>query len=1403
MMQAEGGQIASFREIHKNAWLKRIPPNSNNKLLGQKKVTIERWWTVFCVHGDVEPFLEGYSEAGGVAASHMPRWRAPLSRAIHVSGSVGPARPHAEYEFVVALQDGAIRLIAPSWDSMQDWVDTLRNKLREMKILSPKENVYSKAPEQVRPRAPTRDPTSPLPAPPPGPIIRVPGTEPSIRPLPGPSNESVTICDESNSNNGTLNESPSSRSNGALSNLGQIDDLCIVTDNISSTPESNEGPLHSVESSSSDAAENSLANRIVPSSPKLLTHNQNMEDAYVNSVNNFVNKNDKPTSKSKNQKIEFQSSSSKTDCLHVLSKTGPSTSHQSDMKYSTRLTDRAEMSEIENGPSTSGIDSNKIINIVSSQKLVDDSISKVEMDFSGLAFNNEFSNSKSNLKNCEAASSSIQFNNDDANITWDELLNHKSSEFTSSVANVSGMNICLIDSVLEHRMKSESDKEFFTEFDVEDSTTVPSTSTNYSNVIITDSKDPKVKYSQVDLKAKHAKFEKFKQSLIEPLPSNALEKVKNISAQKSLNHSSIGVPSKLKPAVSPRTIIFKSCDNGMLTDATQLNLPNENQTIKNDTYIEESASDLSKSTKIHEATRLVERNRVVQNIIPIPEYQTNLNISEQKDFKEQKSIPCTSNVTIIAVSNDLRENDGSVLNHVIINEGLIKIDPKTNHSLEKSKNQSDSSYVNVSTNSQCNSFNKLPVLKDDIDLKSRSKLRNATDEKVQIKNSNENNDTSDYLLSIGSEYGHIKHSIAVGVKNENNKISNTSKLCVVNDKSIKNQSTSSSRLSPLNSFQANICDERSVITPSPSVSPKDLANSMQKLTNTTVLEIEHGASNNHKFSFDQNFVHSMNSVKLKNVSSLPNTPRQFENNTSTIDIVNSTPVVAKSDQFYESVFTPFMVSKGAKVVSENNLEQRCSSEDQLRVTALEKSAKSNKTSRNESNPHNYEFLSWKNEAIESSNVNEAGSSSKTQIIADSVHNREIPGGINDTNINQSSRGPIAIQEINLSEYRPQVVSKKNEDFSQEKALQSTKIDPPPGTSSSEAKPSLERKNGAFTTKFNNLFSKATDDKANNGKDAMHGKPLELKQVMRVESSLRRNWSEHNDRTILPIVKTAAELKAHRSRPGLNNSSNSQNVLSDSSTGEERQTRRRSSSLSESHTTSDDGSCNLVEAANNSSNNNTNGNALMLLRPKSLREQQVARLRGEMAHLGGVRLRLRTGDCPGEAMALADAYGTVWVCGWKQRTHPLLYNALHIGDRIATVGGVPITSVKQAKHALKDTSSGLYYVELVIKRLPHGRVYTLKKDSDTQDLGLIMESAEVVGIAPGSPAAQAGVMPIGTITEVNGRPLNLLMKKGDTQVRDRLNAIGRDVSILVQPTEFVALLKASLRSIRSHKDYIVQ
>lgn len=63
-------------------------------------------------------------------------------------------------------------------DIMQEWVDTLRLKLREMKILSPKENLYSKLPEARPPLLPTRDPTrDPLPATPPVPAAIVPGVE--------------------------------------------------------------------------------------------------------------------------------------------------------------------------------------------------------------------------------------------------------------------------------------------------------------------------------------------------------------------------------------------------------------------------------------------------------------------------------------------------------------------------------------------------------------------------------------------------------------------------------------------------------------------------------------------------------------------------------------------------------------------------------------------------------------------------------------------------------------------------------------------------------------------------------------------------------------------------------------------------------------------------------------------------------------------------------------------------------------------------------------------------------------------------------------------------------------------------------------------------------------------------
>lgn len=70
-----------------------------------------------------------------------------------------------------------IHILLLTREIMQEWVETLRSKLREMKILSPRENLYTKLPEVRAPLLPTRDPTSPLPAPPPVPAAIVPGIE--------------------------------------------------------------------------------------------------------------------------------------------------------------------------------------------------------------------------------------------------------------------------------------------------------------------------------------------------------------------------------------------------------------------------------------------------------------------------------------------------------------------------------------------------------------------------------------------------------------------------------------------------------------------------------------------------------------------------------------------------------------------------------------------------------------------------------------------------------------------------------------------------------------------------------------------------------------------------------------------------------------------------------------------------------------------------------------------------------------------------------------------------------------------------------------------------------------------------------------------------------------------------
>lgn len=162
---------------------------------------------------------------------------------------------------------------------------------------------------------------------------------------------------------------------------------------------------------------------------------------------------------------------------------------------------------------------------------------------------------------------------------------------------------------------------------------------------------------------------------------------------------------------------------------------------------------------------------------------------------------------------------------------------------------------------------------------------------------------------------------------------------------------------------------------------------------------------------------------------------------------------------------------------------------------------------------------------------------------------------------------------------------------------------------------------------------------------------------------------------------------------------------------------------------------------------------------------------------------------------------------------MLYNFLHIGDQLVTIEGLEVNSAIDAHKLLRSACSSLY-INMLIKRVPYGKVFVMRRDTEGQPLGIIQEqnTAVIQSVEPGSLADRHGLTTKATtcdglsftnwvLTEINGRPLNLFYK--ENQVRDRLNSVGRDISILVQPLDLIKQLKKQLKSIKNYKEYILQ
>jgi hypothetical protein len=144
-------------------WLRYLPfaEKSSNSL------EEHRFWVVFSVHNESEPYLEFYQKrqltpnwtqhesAGGPVSTHS------LSRCQHISSAI-VVNDKCYNEFSIILDTHVIRLVAETQQLMNDWIETIRNKLRQLNIIEPKDNLYSKDP-QLPPRRNSWRPLPPLP----------------------------------------------------------------------------------------------------------------------------------------------------------------------------------------------------------------------------------------------------------------------------------------------------------------------------------------------------------------------------------------------------------------------------------------------------------------------------------------------------------------------------------------------------------------------------------------------------------------------------------------------------------------------------------------------------------------------------------------------------------------------------------------------------------------------------------------------------------------------------------------------------------------------------------------------------------------------------------------------------------------------------------------------------------------------------------------------------------------------------------------------------------------------------------------------------------------------------------------------------------------------------------------
>uniref|UniRef100_A0A8R1XUI2 PH domain-containing protein n=1 Tax=Onchocerca volvulus TaxID=6282 RepID=A0A8R1XUI2_ONCVO len=183
------------------------------------------------------------------------------------------------------------------------------------------------------------------------------------------------------------------------------------------------------------------------------------------------------------------------------------------------------------------------------------------------------------------------------------------------------------------------------------------------------------------------------------------------------------------------------------------------------------------------------------------------------------------------------------------------------------------------------------------------------------------------------------------------------------------------------------------------------------------------------------------------------------------------------------------------------------------------------------------------------------------------------------------------------------------------------------------------------------------------------------------------------------------------------------------------------------------------------------------------------------------------------IAYVDFGGKVWITGWTAVAKKYLADQLFVGDQLVRVADVDIYNTQQIPFAFSSALKTGLSVNIAIQRVPHGTVYTLQKTKQKFDAGLILDKHKIklADVLEGSPAWEAGIrasVPAVTrigitpacITCVDKHALNIFSE--DDEVLRHIDSLPLSVfTVMIQPYDFVKLLKKSLRKLKNISDFV--